>query len=211
MTGFDMTVALFIAIVFILMGYQIYFFPQKHLLARANSPVTGFDQRIPFRPGWVWIYSALFYPFWVSPILLTSSYSQFFGLCASYCALLLAHMLVAYIYPVKTPTSWRQYDPELSVSAKFLSIVQSFDRGGNSFPSMHVAVSVLTALHIFFAVDFSATPAAYAVWIFPLLIAASTLYTKQHLIIDLPAGAALAIVVYVWANFAQQASILALI
>ena len=55
---------------------------------------------------------------------------------------------------------------------------------------MHVSVAMLTALH--------ALPRHYA---FPALIAISCIFTKQHYIIDLPAGAALGWVahrVYAW-------------
>jgi len=49
---------------------------------------------------------------------------------------------------------------------------------------MHTSVAMLTALHL--------QPHLGAwVWTFPLLIAASCVFTKQHYVIDLPAGAGL--------------------
>ncbi len=61
---------------------------------------------------------------------------------------------------------------------------------------MHVAVAVLTSLHIVHLVDTDVHPEIWMVWIIPIMIAISTLYTKQHLIIDLPAGLLLAISTY---------------
>ncbi len=49
---------------------------------------------------------------------------------------------------------------------------------------MHTSVATLTALHLYPYVG----PLVFA---FPALIALSCLYTKQHYIVDLPAGALL--------------------
>lgn len=62
--------------------------------------------------------------------------------------------------------------------------MQSFDDRSNSFPSMHCSVATLTALHIFPSLG-------VAVFAFPGLIALSCLFTKQHFVIDIPAGIAL--------------------
>ena len=196
MTPIDMFVALVLAIAMIVFGYKIYFFPQKYLLLRARTPVTVADQRIPFQPKWVWIYSGLYYPFWVSPILIVSSFSQFLTICASYVLLLIAQMFISHLYPVKTPDKWRQYDRTNSYSEQFLSIVQRFDKGGNGFPSMHVGVAVLTALHITQTVDYGSFQQVQLVWLMPIFVALSTLYTKQHLIVDIPAGALLAAAIF---------------
>jgi len=50
-----------------------------------------------------------------------------------------------------------------------LALVQRFDARSNCFPSVHVSVATLTALH-------------------GTLIAVSCVLTKQHYLIDLPAG-----------------------
>jgi membrane-associated phospholipid phosphatase len=49
---------------------------------------------------------------------------------------------------------------------------------------MHTSVATLTALHLYPALG-------AAVFAFPALIALSCLFTKQHYLVDLPAGAAL--------------------
>ena len=72
--------------------------------------------------------------------------------------------------------------------------VQKFDQSTNCFPSMHVSVAMLTTLHAW---------SSLGAWglLFPLLIALSCISTKQHYLIDLPAGAllgCLAYVVYGW-------------
>jgi membrane-associated phospholipid phosphatase len=54
---------------------------------------------------------------------------------------------------------------------------------------MHTSVATLTALHLYPSLG----PSALA---FPVLIGASCLFTKQHYVVDVPAGAALG-----WAAF----------
>lgn len=199
----DIFIALALAIAMIFVGYVIYFYPQKYLLARAKTPLTTADQRIPFQPKWVWIYSGLYYPFWVSPILFVSNYAEFFAVCTSYALLLAAQMFISHLYPVKTPDKWRSYDRNNSYSELFLGFIQTLDKGGNGFPSMHVGVAVLTTLHIIQFTGYGDNPEIYLVWVMPAFVALSTLYTKQHLIIDIPAGALLAVAIYTaQANFA---------
>jgi len=72
---------------------------------------------------------------------------------------------------------------------RFLKFVRNFDAETNCFPSMHVSVATLTALHA------QATLGPWA-FLFPLLIAISCILTKQHYLIDLPFGAALGGVAY---------------
>ena len=99
-------------------------------------------------------------------------------------------MLFFLFVPVTTPPHWRAYNRERTLSERFLAVVQRIDAPSNSFPSMHVSVAMLTAMHL---VPHLGTMA----FAFPLAIALSCLFTKQHYVIDLPAGAVLG-----WWSFA---------
>ena len=68
--------------------------------------------------------------------------------------------------------------------------MQRFDDRNNSFPSQHTSVATLTALHL----QPELGAAAFA---FPVLIGASCLFTKQHFVLDIPAGALLGWIAYV--------------
>ena len=70
------------------------------------------------------------------------------------------------------------------MSESFFAFVQRFVTASNSFPGMHVSVAMLTALHLYSGLGDWA-------FVFPLLIALSCLFTKQHYVVDLPTGAAL--------------------
>lgn len=184
MTAIDYMVNLVLSGILIVGAYQFYFFTQRHPMRAARQFHSAWDERIPFVPWWSWIYSFLYYPAILYLNWLVSDARQFTLLAFSFLMLLFMQMLFFWLLPVSTPAHWRSINTGKTASEKFLLFVQKFDQSSNCFPSMHVSVAMLTALHA----APSLGPAAFA---FPLLIALSCLFTKQHYLIDLPAGAAL--------------------
>ena len=171
--------------VFITFGiYQFYFWCQRNTRTAPRELSTFLDDKIPFRPGWVWIYSGLYYPLIIYGNFCMDSPREFGRAAMSFIALLFAHMLIFTFFPVATPEHWRHYHPQRGLSERFLAFVHSFDARSNCFPSMHTSVAVLIAGLI------QGHTGPWA-WAFPVLIGVSCLYTKQHFIVDLPAGAAL--------------------
>jgi membrane-associated phospholipid phosphatase len=176
--------------VFLIFGiYQFYFWCQRNAFGRPRELRTVVDDAIPYRPGWVWIYSCLYYPVIVYINFVMVSPTHFLHVAMSYVMLLAAQMAFFTAMPVAVPVEWRAYNLRRDRSERFLALVQSFDDRSNSFPSMHVSVATLTTLHLLPQLG----PWA---WAFPVLIAVSCLFTKQHYVIDLPAGAALGWVVF---------------
>jgi membrane-associated phospholipid phosphatase len=178
--------AQFVLSIFLIVGvYQFYFWCQRNPFARKTRLLRmDVDDRIPYRPSWVWIYSFLYYPVIVIITFTTTSSRQFLYIAMSYIVLLLIQMTVFVLFPVVTPVEWRTCNASGSRSERFLALVQRYDAPANSFPSMHTSVAVLTALHL-------QPVGGAAVFLFPALIALSCLYTKQHYVVDLPAGALL--------------------
>lgn len=192
----DLVAAVSITILLIIGGYQVYFMPQRAPMRRPVQLMTWIDEKIPFRPRWVWVYSFLYYPFIVSVILTLDDFRHYAFTVLSYIILLMLQVIIAYLLPVKTPPSWRTYNPRNSLSERFLSVVHHYDSGGNCFPSMHCAVATLTALHLLANIGTGNAFLSSIVIISTLLIFVSTVFTKQHFILDIPAGAALAGIVY---------------
>jgi membrane-associated phospholipid phosphatase len=87
-------------------------------------------------------------------------------------------------FPVVTPESWRDGIDKQSRSERFLAFVRTFDASSNSFPSMHTSVATLTAFHLY-------PTLGHWAFGFPVVIGLSCLFTKQHYLIDVPAGALL--------------------
>lgn len=192
----DWSAALLIAVLLIIGGYQIYFLPQRYRLRDPVSLMTSLDRRIPFRPRWVWVYSGLYYPFIVSIIATLEDFRHYAFTALSFILLLCAQLVIAFLWPVKTPSTWREFDPTNSRSEKFLALVHRYDKGGNCFPSMHVAVAALAACHLLANLGNSAPLVSVSVIVVTLLILISTVFTKQHFLADLPAGLLLGASIY---------------
>ncbi len=185
----DLVIQLCLSVILIIGIYQFYFWCQRNHLTRPRQLRLSLDDAIPYTLGWVWIYSCLYYPVIVYINFVTESPRHFLHLAMSYIVLLLFQMVFFVVFPVATPAEWRTCNTGRGRSERFLAFVQSFDAPSNSFPSMHTSVAMLTALHL--APQLGAW--AYG---FPGLIALSCLFTKQHYLLDLPAGAALGWLVF---------------
>jgi membrane-associated phospholipid phosphatase len=185
----DYLIDLLLSVMLIVGVYQFYFWCQRNPLAAPRELGLSFDERIPYWPAWVWVYSGIYYPLILYLNLVLDSPRQFTHVAASYLLLLSAQMAFFVLFPVHTPEHWRAFNGGRTLSERLLALVQRFDARSNSFPSMHVSVSTLTALHL----QAHLGPAVFA---FPLLVGLSCLFTKQHYLIDLPPGAALGWLVY---------------
>ena len=171
--------------VFLVVGvYQFYFWCQRNALAEPRELRLPVDDWVPYWPAWVWIYSLLYYPAILYANWVVESPRHFTHMVVSYLVLLGLQMAFFVTFPVATPESWRAGNRRESPSERFLALVQRFDARSNSFPSMHTSVAMLTALHLHPRLG----EWAFA---FPVLIALSCLFTKQHYVIDIPAGAGL--------------------
>ena len=175
---------LVLSAVLIVGAYQFYFWCQRNVMFEPRELHSPVDDLIPYVPAWVWIYSLLYYPAILYVNLVLKSADQFTRVASSYMLLLALQAAFFMLFPVRTPTHWRSGNTRRTASERFLAFVQRFDAPTNSFPSMHTSVAMLTALHLYETLG----AAAYA---FPVLIGVSCLLTKQHYVVDVPAGAAL--------------------
>ena len=189
MQPIDRLVQLVISAFLIVGVYQVYFWCQRNHVTSPREFRLPIDDRIPYRPRWVWIYSFLYYPVIVAINWTVASPRQFLYVAISYMLLLGFQMLFFVFLPVATPAEWRTCAVGRGRSERFLAFVQNYDARSNSFPSMHTSVATLTALHLHATFG----PMAVA---FPVLIGVSCLFTKQHYVVDLPAGALLGWLVF---------------
>ena len=189
MSAADYVIDLILSVVLIVGAYQFYFWCQRNPLGAPREFQFTVDDRIPYLPAWVWVYSFLYYPVILYVNLLVDSPKAFTHLAMSYLLLLALQMVLFLTFPVVTPTTWRIVNREQTSAERFLAFVRRFDARSNSFPSMHTSVAMLTALHLSTTVG----PWAYA---FPLLIGLSCLFTKQHYLVDVPGGAVLGLAAF---------------
>lgn len=185
----DYAINLVLSVILIVGVYQFYFWCQRNTIATPRELKLQVDEWIPYWPSWVWIYSCIYYPLILYLNFVLESSRHFTYVAMSYMLLLGLQMAFFVLFPVATPEQWRAYNQQRTLSERFLAFVQRFDARSNSFPSMHTSVAMLTALHL-------VPHLGAAAFVFPALIALSCLFTKQHYLLDLPAGALLG-----WATF----------
>ena len=185
----DRLITLILSGIMIIGVYQFYFFTQRFTANRVKIYSSPLDEKIPYWPVWSWIYSFLYYPAILYLNWIIQDMRQFVLMSITFVSLMFMQMICFVAFPVATPKHWRTINQGKTASEKFLQLVQKYDDSSNCFPSMHVSVATLTAL-------FALPTLGYIVFLFPLLIALSCMFTKQHYFIDLPFGALLAWLAY---------------
>lgn len=197
---FDRFLEIAITIVLIIGGYQFYFWAQRQRFYPARQLTTRFDSWVSYDPRWVWVYSGLYYPMILLVALAQPDWRTYATTVGGFLFLLACQMYFFLRHPVEIPADWRissevhRQGKRYPTSQWFMDTVWSFDKLRNSMPSMHVSVATMVDLSI------SHHWPAFACmgWLFPVLIGASALKTKQHYVVDVLPGAALGALVF-WA------------
>ena len=184
----DLVVAIIMTIFLIVGVYQFYFFTQNHMIKEPKRIDMKIDNLFKFKGWWVWIYSGLYYPMIVLIVLTMEDMRHYNYTAMSFFLLLFMQMAFFRYYPVETPPEWRDFGESNTLSVRFMKFVQSYDDNTNCFPSMHVSVATLVALHMWTNVG---DMVGYWPFLYPVLIAFSALWTKQHYLVDVIAGAPL--------------------
>lgn len=151
------------------------------------EPALSWDARIPFEPRWIWIYF-LYFPACFLPLTIRKICEDrhlFRRTALGFALQFLVAMIIFWVLPS------RMEQPALEtegLSAEAARWFYGIDPGFNVFPSLHVANITYVACLVG---RLGNRAVGAAVWVLALLIAASTLFVKQHYLADLPAGALL--------------------
>lgn len=174
----------------------IFFTAYFHVLRNPANPVTAMpltplDGWIAFEPAAFWVYVSLWIYVGIAPALLPSV-RALLGYGAWIAALCGAGLLCFWLWPTAVPSQAHQLDPAVADHAGF-ALLRGIDAAGNACPSLHVATAMFTALWIQRQLAAVRAPwalhAINATWL--LLIAWSTVAVRQHVVLDVVAGAAL--------------------
>ena len=169
-------------------------------------PTTWLDRAIPFDTGATGLYLSWYLMLPVVPLLI-GTHDQL----RRYALGLLVIGLVGNTFFLLYPTGVAR--PPLPEAAGWMyRLVVAMDKPVNACPSMHAALSIFTAL--WFARLCADEPRlalprpalwAGAMWLWAVAILYGTLATRQHVVIDLVAGTALAWACYVITTSQQSA------
>ncbi|ADU36338.1 phosphatase PAP2 family protein [Variovorax paradoxus] len=170
----------------------LFFIGYFHLLRNPSYPVavmplTALDHLIPFQPYTLGAYLSLWVYVGIAPGLqLTFRELVVYGLWIG--GLCLTGLGLFYFWPTQIPPL------TIDVSGyPGFAMLQGVDAAGNACPSMHVAVAIFTALWIEHLLRQARTPIVLRIvnWMWFAAIAYSTLAVKQHVVLDVVAGALL--------------------
>lgn len=154
------------------------------------QPETFLDHALPLEPAWSVIYLSIFLaallPVFVvhQPEMVRRTVNAF-----------LAIWLVAYVFFLAYPTIGPRPTAKVvgdNFSVWLLQCIYASDFRYNCLPSLHVAQCFLAAL-VCYRIH-RGVGAAAGVW--AALVGASTVYTKQHYVLDVISGALLAYLAY---------------
>ncbi|MGH0030094.1 MAG: phosphatase PAP2 family protein [Myxococcota bacterium] len=153
-----------------------------------SVPATPIDAWIPLTPDLLWVYFSLGALVPLGPALATRRdelrrYAWgLFWLCLP-CFVLFA------VFPVAGPR------PELAPEHRLYHWLVAYDRPTNSMPSLHAGLTVYSLLFLW-RVARLPRPVEWLGVAWGGLIFYATLATKQHWLVDLPVGAALACIAH---------------
>lgn len=141
---------------------------------------TAADGYVPLVTLFVFPY-LLYIPVLISPGLLPLRFSDFVEGCTGY----VVASTIAFVFFLTVPA--RMEYPILACAGLACTALQrlyDMDGGLNVFPSLHVSHCLLAAV----TAARSPSRARYAVWAAALAVSSATVLTKQHYVVDLPAG-----------------------
>ncbi len=216
---FDITFSLVITQVILLSVQALLYFGIQVFEGPAHEIYTKLDEKIPYAPQTIFIY-ALWFPLVMFFPLFVHHFSAALYL-RHMIALVLDIVLSCIIYLVY-PTSFARPKPPGAGLGRLMRFVYRVDfKGKNCMPSMHCSMCFLMIFSTIAAVRLGAAGAGLAgmarqlagggaaeqlsmlaavcIIIVCLLIVASTVLTKQHVIVDVVTGLIMAVVCWILA------------
>lgn len=162
------------------------FIPELAAGRTLHAPELALDRLIPVIPGCALVYGALYLFLIVLPVLTVRDEEHIRRTVAAYLTVWIAAYVCFAAFPTVAPR------PSEVTGAGFgawgLRALYSADPPYNCFPSLHVAHSFVSALSCHRVHHWVGAGSLIAA----SLVALSTLFTKQHYVLDVAAGMALA-------------------
>lgn len=163
-----------------------YVYPNLHPWFEPRQlPLLSLDRSIPFLPWTFWVYTSD-YVLILSVVVLLREKAHFDAFARMAFGVIIGCGLFFLFYPTVYP---RPSYPETgsSLLGAPMRFIQVVDTPGNCFPSMHVALTGISA----WALRLRSRRLAWIYGLWTLAISLSTLTTKQHYLWDIAGGGAI--------------------
>jgi membrane-associated phospholipid phosphatase len=176
-----------------LLGWLVIYFFVNRLQVEPDRRLDlglSIDRKTPYVPLFALVYFST-YPFVVLPFIILSDARQFYWMVACFASISIFSSLIHATVPSKIERV--EQVTVGGVSGWMLGLFQKTCKPYGNFPSMHVGLSVPVVVANFMV----AGPVAGSIaLIWAVLIALSTLFTKQHYILDVLAGVLGGIIIF---------------
>ena len=178
-------------VIFVLLIPLYLFIAQDAAGRTPNTPALSLDDRIPLQPAWVLVYGSLYLFLILLPVFVVRQEGHIRRTVFAYLAVWTTAYVWFFFYPTVAP---RPDNPVVGggFPAWGLRFLYEADPPYNCFPSLHVAHSVVSALSSYRVHRGLGVGAAACA----LVVGVSTLFTRQHYVLDVVAGIFLAAVAY---------------
>ncbi len=180
---------IFIVIIFFLISSSIYVAINDFNAGKIGTILsTKIDYRIPFNPRWVWPYY-YYYLLLLFPIFLIKDRQELRKgiLCFAITGLITSVFFLLWPTQMLRPVVYGD-----SLAIRLVRGIYHRDEPFNCFPSQHVAYSFTAA---FIILRNNRTLGVFGL-VAALTVAASTVLIKQHWLVDIPSGIAVAAISY---------------
>ena len=155
-----------------------------------HAPALALDRAIPLQPAWALVYGCLYFFLIVLPVFVVRHEEQIRRTVFAYLFICITAYVCFLLYPTIAPRPLTLLGDGFAITG--LRFLYGADPPYNCFPSLHVAHSFVSAL--------ACLRIHRGVGVFTLLCASlvglSTLFTKQHYVLDVVAGFVLAAIAY---------------
>ena len=163
-----------------------YFVLQRWVLFPVTRmPAFALDRGVPFVPAAAWLYLSLYLLVPLPPLLTSEA-----AMLRRFAAGIVVIGLTASVAFLLVPTVTERPDVPSGTDPAF-RLVRAADTAGNACPSLHAALAVFAGLAGDRMLRTSPVGWRIALWGWVVAILGATLATKQHVVLDLVAGAAL--------------------
>tara|TARA_R110000824_G_scaffold68140_3_gene176423 strand:+ start:532 stop:1122 length:591 start_codon:yes stop_codon:yes gene_type:complete len=172
----------------------IYFLIQSSISYSNFDLLTDIDTLIPFVPQFIWIYHTIIPALFFTTIILIKKKEVFFSALSAF---LIAGIISSVFYILLPSFYPREPLLETTVSTFLVKLTRLVDGAHNTFPSGHVTYAWILALFVpmtDFAKNKLSIKFIYFLW--AALVSVSTLFLKQHYIVDVLSGIILALICY---------------
>lgn len=153
-------------------------------------PATSLDRMISYQPQLLSAYVSLWIYVGAGPAL-QRSYPEIAAYTLWMAALCVTGLTIFYLWPTQVPPVWHG-----AATSSGLSVLHRLDQTGNACPSMHVATATFTLVRLDEVFRSTRAPRFFrlfnSAWF--VVIVYSTLAIKQHMALDVVAGALLGLV-----------------